>query len=33
MNECCRGNQSIDFIAPFGNMQMGAARRDGIVDR
>lgn len=32
MNEGCRRNQSIGFVAPVGNMQMGAARRDCIVD-
>jgi hypothetical protein len=32
MNEGCRRSQSIDFIAPVGNVQMGAKCSD-IVDR
>lgn len=32
VNERSCRNQSIDFIAPIGDVQMGAARGDGIVD-
>jgi hypothetical protein len=32
MHESGRRNQSIDFIAPIGNVQMGAARRNRIVN-
>ncbi|KQV25419.1 hypothetical protein ASC97_25845 [Rhizobium sp. Root1203] len=32
MHESGRRNRSIDFIAPIGNVQMGAARRNRIVN-
>ena len=29
----CRGDQRVDLVAPIGNMQMRATRRDLVVDR
>lgn len=33
VNECCGSDQSIRLVASVGNMQMRAARRDGVIDR